>query len=60
MEAHSDKAFVRHLIADGMTESFCMKCFLTVCRCRTDKEVEEAESGHTCQDDPNPAPFLFR
>jgi hypothetical protein len=55
-----DKAFVHRRLANGMIESFCMTCFLTICRCKTAKEVEEAESDHTCQDNPVPAPFLFR
>ncbi len=54
-----DKPFAHRIIASGMIESICMNCFLTVCRCRTQAEMEEAETEHFCQDDPEPAPFLF-
>ena len=55
-----DKAFAYRVIANGMIEAFCLTCFLTVCRCRTEEEVDEAEAAHTCQNNPDPAPFLFR
>jgi hypothetical protein len=59
MKVRSDKPFAHRVIAGGMIESICMSCFLTVCRCRTEAESEEQEAAHICEDDPNPASFLF-
>jgi hypothetical protein len=50
MEAQSDNPFVHRFIADGVIESICMKCFLTVCRCRTEVGIEGREAKHVCQD----------
>ena len=48
-----DKPFTRRYTDDGMIESICMKCFLTVCRCRTEEEVTKGEAKHVCQGQPN-------
>jgi hypothetical protein len=54
-----ERSFAYRVIASGMIESFCMSCFLTVCRCRTEEDLEKEEAEHVCQDDPNPVPVLF-
>jgi hypothetical protein len=56
MQAQSDKPFVRCFNAGGVIESICMKCFLTVCRCRTEVGIEGREAKHVCQNYPIPGP----
>ncbi|MGB8771103.1 MAG: hypothetical protein WCC92_15905 [Candidatus Korobacteraceae bacterium] len=55
----SDNRFAHRHAANGAVESICLKCFLTVCRCKTEEEAERQEAEHVCKNNPDPAPFLF-
>jgi hypothetical protein len=48
MQLQADKPFTHRYTADGKIESICMKCFLTICRCRTEEEVTTEEAQHAC------------
>jgi hypothetical protein len=44
----SDKLLTRRYNSDGKIEAICMKCFRTVCRCRTEEEAGKEEANHAC------------
>jgi len=50
-------AFAHRYPDNGNVESICLKCFLTVCRCRGAEQMIQEEAKHVCQPDMLRPPF---
>ena len=41
--------FPRRLNADGSYDSICPRCFLTIARGSSERELDDAEQNHACE-----------